>query len=1444
MMKALFLFFTAILFSLNGWSQTEVNLKLLPGKTDLESFFTEKTGVILQKEDISPTLALKYNFLPDLRKVSPLVKGKTAHPEIGGIFTLQLRGDDVRAEINRLLQSGDFVYVEENRKVALDRATYTPDDDSLARQWFHTAIRSYQAWDITRGRSDVRIGVLDTGLDFDHPEFEGQVYINAAEDINGNGRFDPWPSSEVRGGVSGDFDGLDNDQNAFVDDVAGYDFTDQPRSPFGGDYLFEDPFPQDENSHGTVVSGIIAAKGDNQVGGSGVAPDCKLVVLRAFAGNGSGEDDDIARAIIYAADNGIKILNFSFGDIYPSLTMHAAIKYAYEKGVIMVSSAGNGTGDDLHYPSGFDEVISVSASDRDAGGREYLWPLSSYGLTVDLCAPGSRIFTTTMLDTASDGTVTAFTTTQGTSTSAPMVSAAVGLLFAKNGYRTPQQVRGLLTTTTDDISDEGWDHLTGAGRLNLEKLLQVVGSSVVKITAPVNDGGSPRDTVFVTGTVLDPEFLRYHIEWQYGIEDKNPWHSIVSDQEYQLKDDTLAFWDLSDIPSDLDTQGFPANWDGQSLPEGDYTIRIRVERTDGFTTEDRIRFVRDKTPPETRIVRAASVWDNHEKKFLVIFRSSDQGYHTLYYRRTGNAVYQKEVFDRTTRNGEFLLGVPEISNGTYEFFIEAQNLAGLVSQTVPATFSFQPGYINRSGFTELDYSLPMGRFLNETYDFDNDGLKEVVLNEYKPSLSFGQLMLYEFNGSFFIKADSLSFKPVLIPKDIADADGDGLLELLSSVNDSSYITEQKNTGLFPKEIIYSNLGDSLRAEGFADTDGDNQLELLLKDDVDFYVYERSGNTWSKSADLRDLTPDYMGGISPRAISGDFDRDGKAEVIYGDFDGDIIIYEHVSGNTYKDIFRNLTDLTKSGVYLTKGDFDGDGFPEFFVAAHTSSLKNSDIEYDTPHWWLRIFKSFENDSFEVVWEDFIYDIDTETYNAATAGNLDTDVADELVFTTFPRTYILDYNGSEYHWQWFYYGSLATHHIIGDFNGNGVQEVGIGRGDTTFFYEKNVLYTGPTPVGSLRGVVTGTTDIRLDWNPSANATGYEIWRVKDPLNNDTATVLGPLTGVSFTDANLEEDELYLYVLRSVNPALNPSVSGFGNAFLLRPHAAPVIDSIKTSGSNQLEIWFSQEMEDRDTDKSRFVVNGKMTPVSIIRAGDYGKRLILTFTANFIEGVNTLKIDSTFTDAELAYIAPNSRERSFFYEKTEEESLYLTHWEAIGDKEGVLYFNFPLEETQALDSVNYTLSPVGTLSKIEWASDDQDAVKITLKDARFGALGYPLSVKVENICAINLICIGEEGNVATFSSHKEDLSEAFVYPNPAYPHELFEGVRFANLTKQATIEVFTVSGRFVNRLEETDGDGGYEWDLRDKTKMRIKPGVYIYHIYTDLEGVEDFIGKFSVVE
>ncbi|MEO1450514.1 MAG: S8 family serine peptidase, partial [Bacteroidota bacterium] len=488
-------------------AQVEFNVQVRESAGDLRDWWEQQERLDPTRDAIPAGLRARYTFLVRTRLIKALATGQARRdPEIRGLYTLRMADGDARQMRTLLENSGAFEFVEPNRTVQLDwhpQDATPPNDDSIAAQWYHPFVRTFEAWETTRGRRQIKIGIIDTGLDYDHPEFEGQVAINSAEDANGNGRFDPWPSTEARNGVMGDFDGIDNDNNGFADDVIGYDFTDQPRSAVGGDILFPDPDPLDDNNHGTLVAGVIGAKPDNSFGGTGLAPGCEMVVLRAFSSQGDGEDDDIARAIIYGADNGVQVLNLSFGDNVPSNTTHAAIRYAYSKGVIMVASAGNGTGDEIHYPSGYDEVISVSASAADIEtGREFLWPLSSFGVTVDLCAPGSGILTTTIRDTLADGTVEAFTRTQGTSFSAPMVASAAGLLLSERSYMTPQQVRGILTSSTDDISTEGWDHLTGAGRLNMERALSIIGTSNVQLLSPQNDGGSRGDSVWITGTVL------------------------------------------------------------------------------------------------------------------------------------------------------------------------------------------------------------------------------------------------------------------------------------------------------------------------------------------------------------------------------------------------------------------------------------------------------------------------------------------------------------------------------------------------------------------------------------------------------------------------------------------------------------------------------------------------------------------------------------------------------------------------------------------------------------------------------------------------------------------------------------------------------------------------------------------------------------------------------
>ncbi|MFN8393787.1 MAG: S8 family peptidase [Bacteroidia bacterium] len=1345
--------------------------------------------------------------------------------EVAQIYTLRYApGSRLTDKIAALQASNDFEWVEENRTAAVHTAA--PNDPKVADQWYHERIETFAAWDSTRGDASVVVGILDTGIDYGHPEFDGQIAVKAAEDINGNGRFDPWPDTTTVSGVTGDFDGIDQDGNGYTDDVIGWDFTDQPRSPFGGDYLFEDADPMDDNNHGTLVSGIVAAKADNNYGGTGIAPGCRLKILRAFSASGSGEDDDIARAIVYAADNGIRILNCSFGDIYPSQMMHEAIQYAASKGVVIIASAGNGTGDNLHYPSNFDEVIAVSASALSASGTEFLWPLSSYGHAVSLCAPGSGILCPIIRDTTNEEDFDEFS---GTSTSAPMVSAAVALLFSQRGACSPQEVRGILTTSADDLSNPGWDHFTGAGRLNIRKALQTVGASNVQILSPQNDGGSALNSVPIVVTALDPQGTKFHLEYQAGVEGEDDWLPILMDQTAQVFRDTLTIWNIA------------------ALDEGEYTLRLRMEKTNGSTAEDRVRFVIDRSAPVIDIRLDTDAIDNEQRKMFIVYRASDRSQVTLWYRNIGEPDFRAQVNDRITRHGSFLLGSESINFSTVEYYLTAKNEAGLISQTATMQRSVYEEHIPLFGWDTLTYSLPMGYYLDTLLDYDGDGLMEVAMSEYDEQLGFGKMKYYEYNAVQFTAVDSLNFKPVLIPKDVADTDGDGLQELLCSVNDSLYIVEQPTTNSYPGTIHYSNLGNGLYAARLVDTDDDGATELVAKDFKDYKILERSGSSYNVTNTLVDDSPDYFGSVAPRAMVEDVDRDGHTEVIFGDFDGDLLIYESNGSGGYIRTFLDTTDLTKSGSYILSGNFNGDTLNDFFVAVHSSLNRNEeDFEYEPTYWWLRLYTAVGDNQYQMLWQDWLYDVDTEEFNAATAGNVDADPEDEIVFTTFPRTYIWDHVGGSFKWSWFHYGDIATHHLIGDFDGNGINEVAIGRGDKAVFWEKDAAYAGTLPPNSLDGHVLGPNSNFLDWSDGTNAMEIRIWR--GPITgagNIIITLIDsvPVFPSAYVDnIGLHPDTTYLYVLEGKNTGLNPVYSPFTYAIALRPHALGRLDSVVAQGPQQAVAYFSVPMQSDPASGQYIVLNSGTACLAYNTSGDLNSSVLLSFQRPFVNGLNTLTVDSLLWDAARAPLDPAFRSAQFTYTPDTSGLAHFTRWEVVEANQARIWFNLPMN-ADVLEINRYALSPTGYVTDVQFADATQTSILVSLSEAALGALGYPVSITLHGGTAQDgALMMEKSGNVATFSAHQDELTQAYVYPNPYRPHDQFNGIRFANLTQTATVHVYTASGRKIITLEETDGDGGLEWNLIDLWGDRIVPGTYLFRV--EAEGVEQFVGKFEILE
>ena len=298
-------------------------------------------------------------------------------------------------------------------------------------------IDAVEAWDVYTGSTDVLVAVIDTGVDYNHPDLVDNAWTNPGE-IAGNG--------------------IDDDGNGYVDDMHGYDFANN------------DADPMDDNGHGTHCSGTIGGTGNNGVGVTGVAWDVSIMGLKFLTAAGSGDTADAIGCIEYATAMGADIMSNSWGGGPYDAAMEAAITAAYNAGIFFVAAAGN-AGDDndvgAHYPSNYEvpNVISVMATNNDdTRVIEPGWWSSNYGATsVDIAAPGLHIWSTTPNDTYSDYS--------GTSMATPHVSGALALMVGRFPGITVDAGKNLLLTVGNDPLASLTGLCVSESRLNVLKLI-------------------------------------------------------------------------------------------------------------------------------------------------------------------------------------------------------------------------------------------------------------------------------------------------------------------------------------------------------------------------------------------------------------------------------------------------------------------------------------------------------------------------------------------------------------------------------------------------------------------------------------------------------------------------------------------------------------------------------------------------------------------------------------------------------------------------------------------------------------------------------------------------------------------------------------------------------------------------------------------------------------
>ncbi len=626
---------------------------------------------------------------------------------------------------------------------------FTPNDPLLQQQSYLSRVHAFGGWDILKqatASQSIIVAVLDTGVDINHPDLRDSIWTNTKE-ISGNG--------------------LDDDNNSFIDDVHGWNFVDSnndPRPTTSRDY---DPEAAD---HGTVVAGIIGAGFDNGIGIAGLVPKVQIMPLRALDSKGSGNTLVLAQAIDYAVENGAKVINLSLVGKVADPELHLAIGNAYRHGVAVVAAAGNeelrGLDLDLtpRYPvcdtTDTNEVLGVASVDEDNGLSNF----SNYGSScVDLVAPGTHIYSTIPVI---GSTVTPETAYQGgwagTSVAAPIVTSLVADIMSIDPRLSLDRIYTLVKKYTTDITGANTQHYLdlGGGLVDFQAALTEA-SSLAQRHENLLAFGSQRGSTTVSIATVEGQtistFQPYGGQFTGGVNivsaDLNgdgaleivtaphsaggP-HIRIFDQQGKVQGQFMAYdpkfrGGLSLAVGDVDGDG---KMDIVTAPESGGSPHVRIFDVQGNLKGQFMAYDASFTGGVRVAVGDVDADGNDE---IVTVPASAGGPHVRVFGIQGTVKSQFMAFDASQRSG-FSLAIANIdADKAAEIIVADQNS----TKGSIRTFSFdgqeKNAWLAYSGLQQKGYKIGI-----IAQDVTGDGLPDIIA--YPVVGGEGKVMIFDYTG--------------------------------------------------------------------------------------------------------------------------------------------------------------------------------------------------------------------------------------------------------------------------------------------------------------------------------------------------------------------------------------------------------------------------------------------------------------------------------------------------------------------------------------------------------------------------------------------------------------------------------------------------------------------------------------------------------------------------
>ncbi len=561
-----------------------------------------------------------------------------------------------------------------------------------------------------------------------------------------------------------------------------------------------------------------------------------------------------------------------------------------------------------------------------------------------------------------------------------------------------------------------------------------------------------------------------------------------------------------------------------------------------------------------------------------------------------------------------------------------------------------------------------------------------------------------------------------------------------------------------------------------DFDGDGKLDLIARTSTQYLVFKNLGeNKFQMMAQLPDPTPPLPGDATnqfgpPRTLVGDFSGTGNAEILFADYDGDMVMYRQANKTTapfqFDLVWTDTTDLLETSDYLAAGDFNGDGQIDFAVAGHSNLDLNADREYDPPTWTVRIFTHHPADSvnvFSKIWEQTFYGVKTGfTYdNGISSGRVLGSTNDQLFLSLNPFLYVIDYDASAKNFRpvWAH-SSTSNTVLVSDFNGNGIPEIGFNTGGMVRFYERTSTSSKPQAPWGITAIPLSAHAVEIQWSSASPASTHKVYR-------DTVSppqiLLSTVVGTSFLDTTASAGRMYWYAVT----LLGVAESDHSVPASAVPHNPARIDSAAQQTSNQLSLWLSVPVDQSRLSVALICVDDSLKPASI---GIHNpSQLLLTFVQPLARDTHSVRIKNLVDVFGME--ADTVHRTTFFAPLQQAHTFYIMSASFVTQSLLEVDFNDTLSST-ALDVANYHFSNAVrsfALNDVKLDSVSRSRVFLSLQgNEHLTPLGFKMDLAASNKIedaggdALN----GGKGQTVSLVIDINNLDNIIVFPDPLrYP-------------------------------------------------------------------------------